>query len=39
MVGEDRIVSPQKQVEDDVQNSANPVSLRPNSLAEFVGQR
>lgn len=39
MVGEDRIVSPQKQVEDEVQNSANPVSLRPNSLDEFVGQR
>ena len=39
MVGEDRIVSPQKQVGDEVQNSANPVSLRPNSLDEFVGQR
>ena len=33
-----RIVSPEKINEDD-NESANPVSLRPNSLAEFVGQR
>ncbi|MBP1532494.1 MAG: Holliday junction branch migration DNA helicase RuvB [Alphaproteobacteria bacterium] len=35
---DDRIVSPQAQPED-TQNSANPVSLRPNSLDDFVGQR
>lgn len=33
-----RIVSPEKINEDD-NESANPVSLRPSSLAEFVGQR
>lgn len=35
---EERIVSPQKQAEDE-QNGNNPVSLRPNSLTDFVGQR
>lgn len=33
-----RIVSPQTQPEDE-NNQANPVNLRPNSLADFVGQR
>ena len=33
-----RIVSPEK-INEDNADSANPVSLRPNSLAEFVGQR
>ena len=35
---EDRLVSPKKTPEDDI-NSANPVSLRPNSLDDFIGQR
>ena len=35
---EERIVSPQKQIEDENTNSA-PVNLRPQSLADFVGQR
>ena len=35
---DDRIVSPQAQPEDTT-NSANQVSLRPNSLDDFVGQR
>ena len=38
MVEEERIVSPKRQSEDET-GSANPVSLRPNSLDEFVGQR
>lgn len=33
-----RIVSPQTQPEDE-NNQSNPVNLRPNSLADFVGQR
>ena len=33
-----RIVSPQAQPEDE-QTGNNPVNLRPNSLADFVGQR
>lgn len=33
-----RIVSPQSRPEDELTGN-NPVSLRPNSLAEFVGQR
>lgn len=33
-----RIISPQEQPEDSA-NSGNPVSLRPNSLNDFVGQR
>ena len=36
MIDEERIVSPKKQSEDET-SSANPVSLRPNSLDEFVG--
>lgn len=35
---EDRLVSPKRTPEDDI-NSANPVSLRPNSLDDFIGQR
>ncbi|MGN0914453.1 MAG: AAA family ATPase, partial [Alphaproteobacteria bacterium] len=35
---DERIVSPEKQ-EDDEQGGGMPVSLRPNSLADFVGQR
>ena len=38
MIDEERIVSPKKQSEDET-SSANPVSLRPNSLDEFVGQK
>lgn len=38
MKEDDRIVSPQAQPEDTT-NSANQVSLRPNSLDDFVGQR
>ena len=35
---DERIVSPKKQADDET-NSGNPVSLRPNSLDDFVGQR
>ena len=35
MTTEDRLVSPEKQLEDNVA----PVSLRPQSLDDFVGQR
>ena len=35
---DERIVSPQKQEEDEQGTNNNPVSLRPNSLSEFVGQ-
>ena len=35
---DERIVSPKKQTEDE-NNLANPVNLRPQSLADFVGQR
>ncbi len=35
---EERIVSPQKQSEDE-NNLNNPINLRPQSLADFVGQR
>lgn len=35
---EERLVSPQKQVEDD-QGLNAPINLRPTSLADFVGQR
>ena len=35
---DERIVSPQKQEEDEQGTTNNPVSLRPNSLSEFVGQ-
>lgn len=35
---DERIVSPQKQTEDE-NNLANPINLRPQSLADFVGQR
>lgn len=35
---DERIVSPEKQ-EDDEQSGGMPVSLRPTSLADFVGQR
>lgn len=38
MKKDERIVSPQPQPEDE-QTSGNPVSLRPSSLADFVGQR
>lgn len=38
MVENKRIVSPQVQPED-TENGNNPVSLRPNSLDDFVGQR
>ena len=38
MNDDERIVSPKKQNGDE-NGSANPVSLRPNSLDEFVGQR
>ena len=36
---EERIVSPQKNDQDEEQNLAAPVSLRPDSLDDFVGQR
>ena len=35
---DERLVSTQKTPEDDI-NSGNPVSLRPNSLDDFIGQR
>lgn len=35
---EERLVSPQKQPEDE-QGLNAPVNLRPNSLADFVGQK
>ena len=35
---EERLVSTKRTPEDDI-NSANPVSLRPNSLDDFIGQR
>ena len=38
MRDDERIVSPQSQPEDE-QTGNNPVSLRPNSLDDFVGQR
>ena len=38
MKDDERIVSPQPQPEDE-QTGNNPVSLRPNSLDDFVGQR
>ena len=38
MIEENRLVSPKKQMEDEV-SSSMPVSLRPNALCEFVGQR
>ena len=36
---DERIVSPQKQVEDEPENNNMPVNLRPTSLSDFVGQR
>src|SRR5574344_658258 len=36
---EERIVSPQKQIEDVEHTEGNPISLRPNTLADFVGQK
>ncbi len=36
---DERIVSPQKQTEDEPENNNMPVNLRPTSLSDFVGQR
>ncbi len=36
---DERIVSPQKQSEDESENNNMPVNLRPTSLSDFVGQR
>ena len=36
---DERIVSPQKQSEDESENNNMPVNLRPPSLSDFVGQR
>src|SRR5574344_1696137 len=36
---EERIVSPQKQIEDVEHTEGNPISLRPNTLADLVGQK
>src|SRR5574344_678251 len=36
---EERIVSPQKQIEDVEHTEGNPISLRPQCLDDFVGQR
>ena len=38
MKEDNRIISPQKQAEDEIIGN-NPVSLRPNRLDDFVGQR
>ncbi len=38
MIAEDRLVTPQR-TEEDERESGNPVSLRPQSLSDFVGQR
>lgn len=38
MIAEDRLVTPRR-TEEDEQESGNPVSLRPQSLSDFVGQR
>ena len=35
---QDRIITPKRTPEDEIQ-SANPVSLRPNCLDDFIGQR
>lgn len=38
MLENERLVSPKKQIEDETVGNA-PISLRPNSLCDFVGQR